>query len=193
MQDPGPRILEMPDLARLRRDVFAVGVSDEETRETIREAWRRHRLLLEPHGAVGWAGLRRFLDGRAPGPEPLSVSVETAHPAKFPEEIRALVGVDPEVPPSPRWMEEEPEPALYFYRLRMGSHEQTGLAACYSVDEYDAGLVKKHEKTRRDKEDDRTRHITELRAQTGPVFLTYKARPEIDALAARPDVLGGRL
>ena len=72
-------------------------------------------------------------------------------------------------------MVEEPEPALYFYKLRMGSHEQTGLAACYSVDEYEAGLVKKHEKTRRDKEDDRTRHIAALRAQTGPVFLTYQA------------------
>jgi uncharacterized protein (DUF1015 family) len=80
---------------------------------------------------------------------------------------------------------EEREPAVYFYRLRMGSHEQTGLAACYSVDEYDADLVKKHEKTRRDKEDDRTRHITELRAQTGPVFLVYQASATVDAVAAR--------
>ncbi|HSP91997.1 MAG TPA: DUF1015 family protein [Vicinamibacterales bacterium] len=82
-------------------------------------------------------------------------------------------------------MVEETEPALYFYKLRMGAHEQTGLAACYSVDEYDTGLVKKHEKTRRDKEDDRTRHITELRAQTGPVFLTYHASAAVDAAAAR--------
>ena len=82
-------------------------------------------------------------------------------------------------------MLEEAEPALYFYKLRMGAHEQTGLAACYSVDEYDAGLVKKHEKTRRDKEDDRTRHITELRAQTGPVFLTYHASVSVDAVAAK--------
>ena len=82
-------------------------------------------------------------------------------------------------------MVEESEPALYFYTLRMGTHEQTGLAACYSVDEYDTGLVKKHEKTRRDKEDDRTRHITELRAQTGPVFLTYHASAAVDAVAAR--------
>ena len=67
----------------------------------------------------------------------------------------------------------------------MGTHEQTGLAACYSVDEYDTDLVKKHEKTRRDKEDDRTRHITELRAQTGPVFLTYTASAAVDAVAAR--------
>ena len=82
-------------------------------------------------------------------------------------------------------MVEEAEPALYFYKLRMGTHEQTGLAACYSVDEYDSNLVKKHEKTRRDKEDDRTRHITELRAQTGPVFLTYHASAAVDAVAAK--------
>lgn len=79
----------------------------------------------------------------------------------------------------------EEAPSLYFYRLRMGGHEQTGLAACYSVDEYDAGGIKKHEKTRRDKEDDRTRHIGTLRAQTGPVFLTYRASAAVDAIAAR--------
>ena len=82
-------------------------------------------------------------------------------------------------------MVEEAEPALYFYRLKMGAHQQTGLAACYSVDEYDHELIKKHERTRRDKEDDRTRHITELHAQTGPVFLTYRASAAVDAVAAR--------
>jgi len=79
----------------------------------------------------------------------------------------------------------EEEPSLYFYRLRMGGHQQTGLAACYSVDEYDSGAIKKHEKTRRDKEDDRTRHISTLRAQTGPVFLTYRASRAVDAIADR--------
>ena len=82
-------------------------------------------------------------------------------------------------------MVEEAEPAMYFYRLQMGEHEQTGLAACYSVDEYNRDIVKKHEKTRKEKEDDRTRHIVDLRAQTGPVFLTYKHRDSIDALAIR--------
>ncbi|MBZ5499001.1 MAG: DUF1015 family protein [Acidobacteriia bacterium] len=77
----------------------------------------------------------------------------------------------------------EEVPAVYFYRLRMGSHQQTGLAACYSVDEYEGGLIKKHERTRREKEDDRTRHISALRAQTGPVFLTYRASKAIDAVA----------
>jgi uncharacterized protein (DUF1015 family) len=76
----------------------------------------------------------------------------------------------------------EEAPSVYFYRLRMGGHEQTGVAACFSVDEYDAGLIKKHEKTRRDKEDDRTRHIVETRAQTGVVFLTYHASSAIDRL-----------
>jgi uncharacterized protein (DUF1015 family) len=75
----------------------------------------------------------------------------------------------------------DPEPALYLYRLRMGTHEQVGLAGCFSLDEYDRGLIKKHEKTRREKEDDRTRHIVELRAQTGLVFLTYRASPVVTA------------
>lgn len=79
----------------------------------------------------------------------------------------------------------EDQSAVYFYRLKMGSHYQTGLAACYSVDEYDRDLIKKHEKTRRDKEDDRTRHISTLRAQTGPVFLTYRASAAVDAVAAK--------
>ena len=56
----------------------------------------------------------------------------------------------------------------------MGEHEQTGLAACFSLDEYERDVIKKHERTRRDKEDDRTRHMIELRAQTGVVFLTYR-------------------
>ena len=73
-------------------------------------------------------------------------------------------------------------PSLYFYRLRMGAHEQTGVAGCFSLDEYDRDIIKKHERTRRDKEDDRTRHIVELRAQTGVVFLTYRARADVDRL-----------
>ena len=73
------------------------------------------------------------------------------------------------------------EPSLYLYRLQMGGHEQTGLVACCSIDEYDADLIKKHERTRRDKEDDRTRHLLTLGAQTGLVFLTYRGREEVDA------------
>jgi uncharacterized protein (DUF1015 family) len=77
------------------------------------------------------------------------------------------------------------EPALYAYRLTMGRHVQVGVAGCFSVDEYEKGSIKKHEKTRPDKEDDRTRHITELRAQTGLVFLTYRASAPIDVVVSR--------
>jgi uncharacterized protein (DUF1015 family) len=79
----------------------------------------------------------------------------------------------------------EDEPSVYFYRLRMGEHEQTGIAGCWSLDEYDRNVIRKHEKTRRDKEDDRTRHMVALRAQTGPVFLTYRAQAAINDIARR--------
>jgi uncharacterized protein (DUF1015 family) len=79
-------------------------------------------------------------------------------------------------------LEEEAAPALYIYRLVMGEHTQTGIAAAFSVDEYDDDRIRKHERTRPDKENDRTRHTLELRAQTGPVFLTYRADRRIDAL-----------
>jgi uncharacterized protein (DUF1015 family) len=75
----------------------------------------------------------------------------------------------------------EDAPSMYVYRLRMATHVQTGIAACYSLAEYDGDTIKKHERTRRDKEDDRTRHILETRAQTGPVFLTYRAAAAVDA------------
>jgi uncharacterized protein (DUF1015 family) len=80
---------------------------------------------------------------------------------------------------------EEATPSVYVYRLRMGGHEQTGVAACFSVDEYEQDVIRKHERTRKDKEDDRTRHIIDLRAQTGPVFLTYPAARAVDEAVAR--------
>ena len=79
----------------------------------------------------------------------------------------------------------EETPTLYVYRLRMGSHQQTGVAACFSIDEYELDVIKKHEKTRRDKEDDRTRHMLRLRAQTGPAFLTYRASHAVDEIVDR--------
>jgi uncharacterized protein (DUF1015 family) len=76
----------------------------------------------------------------------------------------------------------EETPSLYLYRLIMGQHEQIGIVACCSVEEYDRDVIRKHERTRPDKEDDRTRHILVIQAQTGPVFLTYRAQEKIDAL-----------
>lgn len=76
----------------------------------------------------------------------------------------------------------EDTPSFYFYTLKMAGRVQTGLVACCSVDEYDNDVIRKHERTRKDKEDDRTRHVLTLRAQTGPVFLTYKANQTINEL-----------
>ena len=81
-------------------------------------------------------------------------------------------------------LEVEPSPSIYLYRLIMGDHQQIGVVACASVDEYDNNVIRKHEKTRPDKEDDRTRHMLKLKAQTGPVFLTFRATEEIDSLIA---------
>lgn len=93
-------VRQPPDMEAMRRDLFAVSISDEETRATIKGTHEASGTILEPHGAVGWAGLTRFLDDRTNRADTLAVSVETAHPAKFPEEIRDAVGVFPESPSS---------------------------------------------------------------------------------------------
>lgn len=94
--DETGHVNKQPDLQAMRRDLFGVSISDEETRMTIKEAYNQYKLLLEPHGAVGWAGLARYLkeiEDWSP-----SVSLETADPAKFPEEIVRLTGVNPPLP-----------------------------------------------------------------------------------------------
>src|SRR6266853_3418851 len=78
----------------------------------------------------------------------------------------------------------ESEPSIYLYQQRMGAHIQSGLAAVCHIDDYERDIIKKHEKTRKDKEDDRTRLIDTISADTGPVFLTYRDHAEIDALVA---------
>ena len=102
-------VREQPDLERMRGDIYAVSISDDETRATIRDAYERHGVILEPHGAVGWAGLERYWRESVTDREPLAVSVETAHPAKFPEEIQATINVIPETPPSLVGLEQRPE------------------------------------------------------------------------------------
>jgi len=82
-------------------------------------------------------------------------------------------------------LKQDNEETLYVYKQVMGEHEQVGLVAVASVDAYDKGLIKKHEFTRPVKEDDRVNHMVALDAQVGPVFLTYKAQAEVDALIAK--------
>jgi threonine synthase len=107
--DETGRIRRAPDLEAMRRDLFATAVDDVQTRVTIKEAYERHGLLLEPHGACGWAGLARFAQANPSLSGSLMVSVETAHPAKFPDEIRALLGLDPAVPPALAGLDGKPE------------------------------------------------------------------------------------
>ena len=76
----------------------------------------------------------------------------------------------------------ESEPCIYVYQQQMGSHVQRGIVAGCHVDDYDRELIKKHEKTRKDKEDDRTRLIDTISADTGPVFLTYRDQAAVTAL-----------
>jgi len=79
---------------------------------------------------------------------------------------------------------QDAEPVFYAYRQIMGNHSQTGIVACFDAQDYLAGVLKQHEKTRKDKEDDRTRHIETLKAHTGPAFLTYRDDRAIDAIVA---------
>jgi len=89
-----------PDLQEMRRRIFSVSISDEETKKTIRRVYEQYNILLEPHGAVGWKGLELYLEACCgPIAEPC-VCLETAHPAKFPDEIIELLGITPEVPRS---------------------------------------------------------------------------------------------
>jgi uncharacterized protein (DUF1015 family) len=84
-----------------------------------------------------------------------------------------------------RWLTREERPSYYVYQQRMGDHVQAGLVCAASCDEYENGLIKRHEFTRRDKEDDRTRHVGEQNANAEPVFFTYRKVAAIDALVDR--------
>jgi len=89
---------ELPDMERIKADMWAVSVGDDETRRCISETWNDHQVMLEPHGAVGWAALERYFAEGGVAADTLAIALETAHPAKFPDEVRAATGVDPEVP-----------------------------------------------------------------------------------------------
>ena len=107
--DETGQVREPPDLERMRRDLYAISITEDQTRATIKNVYERYGSILEPHGAVGWAGLERYLRDDPPAADRLAISVETAHPAKFPEEIRATIGIDPDVPPSLAGLEQKRE------------------------------------------------------------------------------------
>ena len=82
-------------------------------------------------------------------------------------------------------LRQDAQPCFYLYRQIRGAHTQVGLVAAASCEDYLGGVIKKHELTRPDKEDDRVRHIETLNAQTGPVFLTYRATPAMDEFVTK--------
>jgi threonine synthase len=97
--DETGKIHRQPDLAAMRRDLFSTSVSDERTRQTIRKVWDKYKLLLEAHGAVAWRGFEDWLEVEKLNDAP-AVILETANPAKFPEEIQRMMNWSPDIPPS---------------------------------------------------------------------------------------------
>jgi len=96
--DETGKIHQQPDLEAMQCDLFSSSVSDERTRATIKDVWDKHQLLLEPHGAVAWRGFQDWQEVEPfDGP---AVILETANPAKFPEEIERLFKWSPDVPPA---------------------------------------------------------------------------------------------
>lgn len=102
-------IHKMPDMEKMRKDIFSVSVNDDLTQDTIKQAYEKYKLLLEPHGAVGWKGLTTYLDKNYEDKDQLCISLETAHPAKFPEKITELLGFDPVLPESLQGLDDKKE------------------------------------------------------------------------------------
>ena len=90
------------DLDKMRKDLWSISISDTQTRQTISNAYRQYGTLFEPHGAVGWAGLMEYLRSKPEfnTTDQLCISLETAHPAKFPEEIEKILSIVPTLPSS---------------------------------------------------------------------------------------------
>jgi threonine synthase len=106
--DETGKIHRQPDLAAMRRDVFSSSVADERTRMALKDFWNKYQILLEPHGVVAWQGLLDWLAVEPLGNAP-AVIIETANPAKFPEEVEKVVGWPPDVPPAMEAAINQPE------------------------------------------------------------------------------------
>ena len=102
IMDEKGNVQKQPDIELMRKEIFSTSVSDSRTNETIKNVYEKHNVLLEPHGAVGWTGLLDFFaeNSELDRQDQLSVSLETAHPAKFPEQIKEVLNIDPELPAS---------------------------------------------------------------------------------------------
>ncbi len=135
-------------------------VYNDEAREYIRENPLNFLRVTRPEAV--------FAEGANPGDEEIFAKAKENLQKFIDDEIFAC----------------EAEPCLYIYRLSTGDHSQTGVVACCSLDEYELGLIKKHEKTRPDKVEDRTNHMIAVRAQTGLIFLAFRNTDKIRKLIA---------
>ena len=114
LMDETGTIHQPADMEKMRKEIYSFSINDEKTRQTIANAYQQFNLLLEPHGAVGWAGLIQYFTDHpedAAG-DRLAVSLETAHPAKFPQEIMKILSIDPALPPALEGLEEKAEVCL---------------------------------------------------------------------------------
>lgn len=115
VMDEKGNISKDPDFAAINKDIEAVSITDDDTKLTIRKAYEKFKLVLEPHGAVGWRGLWNYLIANPleDSPTQLCVALETAHPAKFPDQIINLLGIDPALPESLTGLEGKEETVVH--------------------------------------------------------------------------------
>lgn len=111
MMDENGTIIKPPNLKRMRRKLFAVSISDEETRQTIAEVYKQFNILIEPHGATAWFGINEYFlyNQNCNSEKQLCISLETAHPSKFPDELKKIIKIDPPLPVSLKGLEEKTE------------------------------------------------------------------------------------
>jgi len=116
IMDETGKIIKLPDLRQIRKDLFGVSVTDEDTKTTIADIHQKYNILMEPHGAVAWYGINEYLRFNKGSylKDQLFISLETAHPAKFPEELRKINNFDPPMPASLASLKDKTETFLSF-------------------------------------------------------------------------------
>lgn len=107
--DEKGNIKEEPDYKELEKWFYTQSISDEKTKQTIKDTYEKFNVLLEPHGSVGWSCLQNYIKVNSISENQLMVTLETAHPAKFAESIMQILGFDPELPPSLKGLDEKIE------------------------------------------------------------------------------------
>jgi len=115
LMDETGNLNKPPDINKMREDLFGISISEERTRKAIADIYKRRKIILEPHGAIAWQGIYEYCrlnDGK--WKKQLFISLETAHPAKFPEELRQLINVVPPLPSSLGGIIEKKENFLSF-------------------------------------------------------------------------------